>query len=222
MKILLVADQESRFIWDFFDPKRFEDIDIILSAGDLKVSYMEFLTTVIRKPLYYIHGNHDNAYIDTPPGGCENIEDTITVIDGVRILGLGGSRRYKEGPLQYTEAEMVKRVKKLKREIQKHNGFDILLSHAPAAGVGDGDDLCHKGFDIFNELIRVYRPSYFLHGHQHLNYNRNAKRLREIGSTKVINGFEYHIFEFEHNNFHYNYKTDEKPDLKITKEMKLC
>lgn len=114
MKILLVADQESRFIWDFFDPTRFEDVDIILSAGgDLKVSYMEFLTTVMKKPLYYIHGNHDNQYLVTPPpGGCIDIEDTITVINGVRILGLGGSMRYKQGPLQYSEAEMVKRIKK--------------------------------------------------------------------------------------------------------------
>lgn len=221
MKILLVADQESRFIWDYYDPERFDDVDIILSAGDLKVSYMEFLTTVMRKPLYYIHGNHDNKYLDTPPGGCIDIEDTVTVIDGVRILGLGGSRRYKEGPLQYTEAEMVKRVKKVKKELEKHGGFDILLTHAPAAGYGDGDDLCHKGFEIFNELIKVYRPSYFLHGHQHLNYNRNAKRLGNIESTKVINGFEYHMFDFESNGFVYDRKTGDKPNLKITKAMKM-
>lgn len=220
MKILLVADQESRFIWDYFNPKRFEDIDIIISAGDLKSSYMEFLTTVIRKPLYYIHGNHDTKYLTEPPGGCLDIEDQIIVIDGVRILGLGGSRRYKQGPLQYTEAQMVKRVKKLKKSIDRHGGFDILLAHAPAAGIGDGDDLCHKGFDIFNELLRIYKPSYFLHGHQHLNYNRNAKRLREIDATKIINGYEYHIFEFESNGLTYDKKLGAQPNLKITKAMK--
>ncbi len=220
MKILLVADQESRFIWDFFDPTRFEDVDIILSAGDLKVSYMEFLTTVMKKPLYYIHGNHDNQYLVTPPGGCIDIEDTITVINGVRILGLGGSMRYKQGPLQYSEAEMVKRIKKLRKSLKKHNGFDILLAHSPAAGIGDGKDLCHNGFEVFNELLRVYKPSYFLHGHQHLNYNLDAKRYREIDQTKIINGYEYHMFDFEPNNFTYNYKTGDKPDLTITKSMK--
>lgn len=220
MKILLVADQESRFIWDFYDPERFKDIDIIISAGDLKVSYMEFLTTIIRKPLYYIHGNHDTKYIDNPPGGCFNIEDTLTVINGVRILGLGGSMRYKPGPLQYSEADMVKRVKKLRRLIEKHNGFDILLAHAPAAGVGDGDDLCHHGFDIFNELIRVYKPSYFLHGHQHLNYNRNAKRTRTIDQTTIINGYEYHIIDFEANGYSYDKKSGDKPNLRISRSMR--
>ena len=98
MNILLVADQESRYIWDFFDPTRFEDVDIILSAGDLKSSYMEFLTTVMRKPLYYIHGNHDQRYEDNPPGGCISIDGDFVTVKGLRILGLGGSMRYKDGP----------------------------------------------------------------------------------------------------------------------------
>jgi len=215
MKILLVADQESRYIWDFYSPEKFEDIDIILSAGDLKASYMEFLTTVMRKPLYYIHGNHDNRYIENPPGGCIDIDGQFQIINGLRILGLGGSMRYKKGPMQYTEKEMIRRFKKLKRQIDKAGGLDILLTHSPAAGIGDGDDLCHNGFNIFNEIMHIYKPAYFLHGHQHLNYNLHAKRLREFESTKIINGYEYHILEFEDNNKEYDYKKDPKPNLKI-------
>lgn len=213
MKILLVADQESRFIWDFYDPERFEDIDLILSAGDLKASYMEFLTTIMRKPLYYIHGNHDQNYLQKPPGGCFNIEDRLVTVAGLRILGLGGSMRYKEGPMQYTEKEMVKRVRKLKRAIEKVGGLDILLTHSPAAGLGDGEDLCHNGFEVFNEIMRVYKPSYFLHGHQHLNYNLHAKRKRQYEATTVINGYEYYTFDFEDNGIHYDKKKDAKPHL---------
>lgn len=218
MKILLVADQESRYIWDFYDPERFKDVDIILSAGDLKASYMEFLTTVTRKPTYYIHGNHDNKYLENPPGGCICIDDHLIVIDGIRILGLGGSMRYKDGAFQYTEAEMVKRVRKLRRKIDKAGGIDILLTHAPAAGLGDGDDTCHQGFDVFNQLIEVYKPSYFFHGHQHLNYNLNAKRLRHLGDTTIINGYEYHMIDYKANGYAYDGKT--KLDLKITRDMK--
>ena len=214
MKILLVADQESRFIWDFYQPDRFEDVDIIMSAGDLKASYMEFLTTVMRKPVYYIHGNHDQRYIENPPGGCEDIDGKLVTINGLRVLGLGGSMRYKAGPLQYTEKEMVKRFKKLKKQIDKAGGLDILLTHAPAAGIGDGEDLCHNGFEIFNEIMRIYKPAFFLHGHQHLNYNLHAKRTREFQDTKIINGYEYFIFDFEDNHKEYNPKTDPKPNLK--------
>ena len=44
---------------------------------------------------------------------CICIEDQIYVHEGVRILGLGGSMRYRPGINQYTEKEMKKRVKKL-------------------------------------------------------------------------------------------------------------
>lgn len=221
MNILLVADQESRYIWDYYTPERFKDVDIILSAGDLKASYVEFLTTVMKKQLYYVYGNHDTKYLDARPGGCMNIDDQLIVINGVRILGLGGSMRYKDGPLQYTEADMVKRVKKLRRSIDKHKGFDVLLTHSPAAGIGDGDDLCHTGFKIFRQLLDVYKPSYFLHGHQHLNYNVNAKRLRDYNDTTIINGYEYHMFEYQSNNMTYNKKTDPHLNFKIIKEQKL-
>lgn len=214
MKILLVADQESRFIWDFYQPDRFDDVDLILSAGDLKNSYMEYLTTVMRKPLYYIHGNHDQHYLEEPPGGCIDIDGQFIVVNGLRILGLGGSMRYKLGPLQYTEKEMVRRFKKLRRKIEKAGGIDILLTHAPAAGIGDGKDLCHNGFEIFNEIMRVYKPSYFLHGHQHLNYNIHAKRTNEFQDTRIINGYEYYIFDYEDNEKDYNKKRDPKPNLK--------
>ncbi len=218
MKILLVADQESRYIWDFYNPERFEDVDFILSAGDLKASYMEFLTTIMRKPLYYIHGNHDQRYVDSPPGGCIDIEDKLIIVNGLRILGLGGSMRYKNGPLQYTEKEMIKRLKRIRRKIEKAGGLDILLTHAPAAGIGDGEDLCHNGFEIFNEILRIYKPSYFIHGHQHLNYNLHAKRIRECEDTTIINGYEYHILEFEDNGINYNKKTDPKPNFKLIKK----
>lgn len=217
MKILLVADHESRYIWDFFQPERYEDIDIIISAGDLKRSYLEFLTTVMRKPVYYIHGNHDTEYLKTPPGGCTCIDDQLITIGGIRILGLGGSQRYKEGPLQYVEADMVKRVRRLKRKIKKAGGFDILLTHAPAMGIGDGKDTAHQGFDIFNQLIDVYQPSYFFHGHQHLNYNLDAKRLREHGLTTIINGYEYHIIDYTPNG--YVYDGEKKMNLHVSWDM---
>lgn len=199
MKILVVADEESKYIWDHFDPDRFEDIDLVISCGDLKSSYLSFLVTMIRAPLLYVHGNHDGGYDRNPPLGCDSIEDRIVVVGGVRILGLGGSYLYNHGSHQYSEQAMAKRVKQLRRSLKRNGGFDILVTHAPAEGLGDGDDLCHKGFAAFNKLLETYRPSYFLHGHQHLNYSRKTKRVRRSGETTVINGFDHYIFEYKPN-----------------------
>ena len=172
MKILAIADEESKLLWDFFDKSYFEGIDLIISCGDLIPRYLSFLVTLVGVPVLYVHGNHDGKYEQIPPEGCTCIEDTIFEYKGVRILGLGGSMRYRPGPHQYTEKQMRKRVKKLWFQLFRKGGFDILVTHAPAYQMNDGRDLPHQGFQVFRELIEKYRPKFFLHGHVHMSYGR--------------------------------------------------
>jgi Icc-related predicted phosphoesterase len=70
---------------------------------------------------------------------------------------------------------------------------DIVLTHAPAAGCHDGQDLCHRGFESFNTAIHVWRPSFFVHGHVHA-YDRSWT-VTTIGCTTVLNAYPYRIFE---------------------------
>ena len=95
MKILFLADEESKMYWEYFKKEDFKGIDIIVSCGDLNPSYLSFLTTMVGVPLLYVHGNHDDKYNVKPPEGCICIEDEIYEYEGVRFLGLGGSNRYK-------------------------------------------------------------------------------------------------------------------------------
>ncbi len=199
MKILAVSDEESKLMWDHFKPEYLKDIDLILACGDLDPRYLEFLVTFSHCPLLYVHGNHDERYKTIPPLGCINIEDKIYVHNGVRILGLGGSRRYKPGAHQYTEKQMRNRVRKLWLKLRRHRGFDILLSHAPARGQGDMDSPVHAGFETFLTLMDKYNPSYHIHGHVHLNYTPGAKRIRNYKNTTLINAYEKYVFEYESN-----------------------
>lgn len=195
MKILFLADEESKVYWDYFKKEQFEGIDLIISCGDLKPEYLSFLATLVPVPLLYVHGNHDDKYDKRPPEGCICIEDRIYNFNGIRILGLGGSYRYKDGVNQYTELQMARRIAKLKSKLMINRGFDILVTHSPAYGFHDGEDQCHRGFDSFNRLINTYHPKYFVHGHVHMNYGRQFPRVDEIGDTKVINAFERYILE---------------------------
>lgn len=196
MRILCLADEESKLFWDYFRKDYFEDIDLIISCGDLNSSYLTFIETMTSIPLLYVRGNHDDSYRDKAPEGCVCIEDKIVNINGVKIMGLGGSQRYRAGERnQYTEKEMLHRYKKLKKKIWFNKGIDILVTHAPAKGFHDGDDLCHTGFEVFNHIIKKYEPKYFLHGHVHMNYGRNFPREDVIGKTRVINAFEKYIIE---------------------------
>ena len=56
---------------------------------------------------------------------------------GVRILGLGGCRRYHPGAYQYTDAQMRRRIRKLRYALWKAGRVDIVVTHAPPRGVGD-------------------------------------------------------------------------------------
>ena len=197
MKILAVADEESRFLWDFYDKEKLKDIQLILSCGDLDAEYLSFLATVTSVPVLYVRGNHDDKYMDKAPEGCICIENQIYVHEGVRILGLGGSMRYRQGLNQYTEKEMADRVRRMRFKIMRNGGFDILLTHAPARGLNDGDDLPHRGFQTFNRMMDRYQPGYFIHGHMHMNYGNRQKRLDQYGKTQVINACERYVFEYK-------------------------
>ena len=197
MKILVLADVESKYYWDFFSMDKLNDIDLILSAGDLKAEFLSFLATYAKVPILYVHGNHDASYETKPPEGCICIEDKIYKYNGIRILGLGGSIRYKNGPHQYTQFEMKSRVAKLKPKIFFNRGFDSLLTHAPAYHIYDGDDKVHEGFEAFVSLIDKYSPKFFVHGHIHMNYGMNNKRERNYKETRIINAYDHYIIEFE-------------------------
>ena len=196
MKILAIGDEESKYLWDFFDKSKLEGIDLIISCGDLDPRYLSFLATFSNVPVLYVHGNHDEIYDTVPPEGCICIEDKVYVHKGVRIMGLGGSMRYRPGSHQYTEMEMRMRYAKMKLRFQFIGGVDILVTHAPARNLNDGDDLPHQGFQVFRSILDTYHPKYFLHGHVHMKYGRKHKREDVYEDTQLINVFERYVFDF--------------------------
>ena len=198
MKILVVADLEARTYYDYYTPGKLKEFDLIISCGDLPKGYLEFLVTMASCPLLYVHGNHDDSFDSNPPEGCICIEDQIYTYRGVRILGLGGSYRYKEGgKYMYTESAMKYRVWRMGPRIRKAKGFDILVSHAPAFGLGDSEHISHRGFHIFLKMMEKYKPGYFLHGHMHRNYGVGIPRIQTYQKTTIINAFEYYILDYQ-------------------------
>lgn len=195
MRILAVADYESPYLWDHFTPDKLDGIDLILSCGDVKSRYLSFLATFSHCPVLYVHGNHDEHYQDDPPLGCICVDGAYYEYQGLRIVGLGGSMRYRPGAHQYTEREMTFRALRLAPKLYFKKGFDLLLTHAPGRDMVPCNDLAHMGFDTFNRLLDRYHPALFLHGHTHLNYGRGIQRESVYGETRVINPYERYIIE---------------------------
>ena len=187
MKILAVSDEEIPALWDYYVPGRLDDYDLIISCGDLRADYLSFLVTMAHCPVLYVHGNHDTGYATSPPEGCDCIDDHIIEYRGLRILGLGGCRWYHEGAHQYTEAQMRRRIRRLRYALWKLGGVDIVVTHAPPEGLGDDTDPAHKGFKALIELLDKYHPKYLLHGHVHLRYGQENTRNMEYNGSHVVN-----------------------------------
>lgn len=197
MKILTVSDEECLALWDFYVPGRLKDYDLILSCGDLNASYLSFLVTMARCPVLYVHGNHDGGYRTRPPEGCDCIDDAIVEYNGLRILGLGGCLRYHPGEHQYTEREMQARIRRLKWRLKRLGGVDIVVTHAPPEGLGDGDDPAHWGFAALKELLDQYHPQYLIHGHVHTRYGASQPRMLEYGPTTIVNACERYVLDIQ-------------------------
>ena len=196
MKILLVSDEEDKYLWDFYNPGRLKGIDLILSAGDLKAEYLSFLVTMANRPLLYVPGNHDGGYAQRPPEGCQCIDGKLVTVGGLRILGLGGSALYNGGPHQYTEKQMRRRIHRLRLKLALAGGVDIVLTHAPVRGFGDEDNMTHRGFEAFLPLLDQYQPRYLVHGHIHQRYGANRPRCYQYNETTIVNATGRYILEF--------------------------
>jgi predicted phosphodiesterase len=210
LKIFAVADEvdESTF-GDKLDSVR---PDLILSCGDLPFDYLEYLVNRLDVPLLYVPGNHDPSVSppnspwmslqqDLPvpgPEGCDNVDGRVIEVRGLRIAGLGGSLRYKEGPNQYTQAQMRWRALSLDfrlqlRRLRAGRKLDIFITHAPPFGVGEAEDSAHVGFAAFHRIIRDLHPRLLIHGHVH-PYGR-ARPDRLIGATRIVNAVPSRLIE---------------------------
>ena len=195
MKILFLSDEECPALWDYYIPGRLSEYQLIISCGDLKASYLSFLVTMARCPVLYVHGNHDTHYRDNPPEGCDCIDGHVVEYNGVRILGLGGCRKYHPGDHQYTDRQMRGRILKMRWPMRKAKGIDILVTHAPAEGLGDAEDMAHRGFASLRTFLDKYHPTYHVHGHVHMTYGQNIPRTQDYNGTTIINAYERYILE---------------------------
>ena len=196
MKILAVSDFIEPLSSDLLKGDIFSDVQLIISCGDLPPDYLAALSKTFAAPLYYIRGNHDIRYESSPPKNCYDIHAQVVSFGELSILGLEGSHWYNGRPLQYSEAQMRQIVRFLRPRLRRQGILDMVVAHAPPRRIHDGEDLCHRGFQVFRRLIDRYQPKYFLHGHIHRRFDDPQERITRIGRTRVINCSGYYLFEY--------------------------
>jgi Icc-related predicted phosphoesterase len=203
MKLLAVSDVELSFIYSSQVKKRFRDVDILIGCGDLPYYYLEYLISMLDRPLYYVRGNHaskmemaSGGVHRTAPWGAVDLHRRLWRDEsGLLLAGMEGSLRYNFGPYQYTQTDMWLMVWSLvpgliANRIRYGRYLDVFVSHAPPWKINDLDDLPHRGIKAFGWLVRVFQPRYHLHGHIHV-YNRNRITEQQVKLTCVVNTYGF-------------------------------
>lgn len=209
IKILAVSDQIVERLYSLAADGHFSDIDIILGCGDLPYSYLEYLVSVLNKPLLYVPGNHDPVYnpqnMTSYAEGCSNLDLKTTTMENLRVAGFGGSIRYRpDGVNQYSQNQAIWRAYRLLpalllNRLKHGRALDILITHSPPYGIHDEqDEIVHQGLKAINFLIHWVRPQYVFHGHTHFYRQNLARSITQVGPTTIMNIFPYKVIEINH------------------------
>lgn len=214
MKILCVSDQIDPVIYSKDIKTRYADTDVIISAGDLPIEYLDFIQSSLNKPLFFVFGGHYlKALTHYHPEMAEKIknEDKNTfkknnpfkskngtyigfktcTCGNLLIAGISGTKKQNDGKNQFTEKQMERKLLALlpsliKNKIKYGRYLDILVSHAPIAS--------ENGFKCFERFAKIFKPKYWLHGNVHI-HNSKTERKTTLEETEVINVYSRHVLE---------------------------
>ena len=209
--ILAVTDEIDPRIHSASVCERMGHVRFVVSCGDLPTSYLEFIADALRKPVYFVHGNHVDRLgrgcrpgsEHHPPGGI-NLAGKVVRDAGTGLImaGLPGSPRYSsDDGGQYDEWQIRLMIARMTPQLlwnkQRHGrALDLLVTHAPPLGVNDRCDPAHRGFEAIRDFVERFQPEYQLHGHIHL-YDRTVPHVARLGQTEVVNVFPYRVLEVE-------------------------
>ncbi|MHC1782955.1 MAG: metallophosphoesterase family protein [Anaerolineaceae bacterium] len=198
MKILSISDVELDYLYSTQVMTRFKDVDLVISCGDLSHYYLEYIITMLNRPLYYVFGNHTQTLDEgrlIPHGGMNLHNRTCRDGSGLLLAGIEGCNRYNYGPHQYSQTHMWGFALNLVIPLMFNRLFygrylDVLVTHASPWKIHDMEDLPHHGIKAFNWLIKVFQPAVHFHGHIHV-YRQDIQTTTLVGKTRVINTYGF-------------------------------
>lgn len=166
IKILAIADLHD---WNKSELELINDFeyDCCCLLGDIPEAALNIIKQLVRKPLYGVLGNHDdlNALLRC---GITDLNGKSATVNGIKLAGLGGSHRYKNGDYpMLTQRESIKAAAACP-------AADILISHDTAYHIMKRHDDAHCGLKGISQYISRSKTGLNICGHYHI---RDRKRL---------------------------------------------
>ncbi|UBV42886.1 metallophosphoesterase [Deinococcus taeanensis] len=198
-RLMVLADYVHPFVYRAQFPQGVPAVDAVLAAGDLPGYYLEFLATKLTVPVIYVHGNHENEFVNegegrVAPRGVIPAHGRLVEEAGLRIAGWGGVPRYRQGGHgQYSTSQARWGLRRI--GWQGRAGIDVLLTHAPPAGPHSGSDYAHRGCPELTAFITRCRPRLAVHGHIHEYEGRKLEYTDPASGARVVNAYGYHLLD---------------------------
>jgi len=160
--------------------------DACLLLGDISGNHLDMILKYVPiEKIYGILGNHDE-YGLLESRNISNIHSKVINVNGVRILGFGGSSRYKTGNIpMYSQEESIKILRKC-------DIADILVSHdSPYQLYSKANDKAHCGLKGITKYLKKNKVYLNIHGHHHIN-----TKLTLSNGTNVIGVYRCAMIQF--------------------------
>jgi len=159
------------------------DYEVCLLLGDF--GYQDLLIIlkyVDKEKIYALLGNHDHDYITEH--GLKNLNGNIIEINGVTLLGIEGSFKYKPANFpSFSQKESI-------LFLNDKEPVDILVSHDTKFNSDAEGDPAHQGLFGITYYLYKNRVPYHIHGHIHDPYRKTM-----INGTEEISVLDYEYIE---------------------------
>ena len=181
ISLLVIADTHGTLNEDKF--KQYlenKQYDIYVMLGDHNKRDIDIILKYVDKSkIYGIKGNHDYDYLSDY--SITNINGNIIEINGIKILGMEGSFKYKSVDFpSFTQEDSI-------TFLENKPKVDILVTHDKKFDYEKLKDPAHQGLTGITNYIFKNKIPIHIHGHIHETYTK-----------KMINGTtEYSVFGYE-------------------------
>ena len=187
LKLIVISDTHNDLIFDDFQEfiNKHNNYDICILLGDHSSSDIEkILKCVDKTKLYGILGNHYRNYLKEYD--INSLNGQIININGVSLLGIEGSYKYKEeGYPSFTQKESIDFLNDKPK-------VDILVSHDNRFDSSKIYDVAHQGLFGITYYLYKNKIPYHIHGHIHNSYKNIM-----INGTKEISVYMYEYIELK-------------------------
>jgi uncharacterized protein len=166
IRILAASDELEPTLQFAANREKLGPIDLIVCCGDLEPHWLAFLADSFNAPLHYVRGNHDRGigWLEGQRLVPEPLPDGVPLPDqGLHVVGLSwpGSA---DGRPERNETKARFQAFRAWWRARRRRPL-LLASHVPPAGMGDGADPYHLGFEAYRWLFERLQPPLWLHGH---------------------------------------------------------